>query len=129
MDEIKEIHYTDIEDWKCVFFTPKEIACKGTGKIIINDDALDKLDKFRQWIGVPFSPNSAYRSEEHNKAIGGSKNSYHKKGVAFDIPIKGSMTRDKIHQCAEIVGFTGIGDYNTFVHIDTGRERSWDKRT
>ena len=125
----QELHYTEITDWPYKYFTPKEIACKGTGMIVVDHDALSKLDEFRERGDVPFSPNSAYRSESHNAAVGGAKNSYHRKGVAFDIPIKGAMTRNAIKTLAKQVGFTGIGDYNTFVHIDTGTPRYWDKRS
>jgi len=125
------IHMNDVsaQKWRWKYFTPFEIACKGTGLILINEDALDRLDKFREIVNEPFSPNSAFRSEQHNRNIGGSPNSYHLKGMAFDIPIKGRMTREEIHRVALMVGFTGIGDYDTFVHLDTGVKRYWDKRT
>ena len=124
-----EVHYKDLKEWHVRYFTPKEIACKGTGKIVVDDYALRCLDMLRDVIGEPFSPNSAYRSAQHNKAVGGAKNSYHRKGMAFDIPIKGRMTREEIHRVAGMVGFRGVGDYDTFVHLDTGTERSWDKRS
>lgn len=123
-----EVHYTKVKNWRWRYFSPQEIACKGTGLILIDEDALDKLDRFRDTIGVPFAPNSAYRSEAHNAKIGGAKNSMHRKGKAFDIPIKTGMDRETIHNVAKQCGFTGFGDYNTFVHIDTGRFRYWDKR-
>ena len=128
---MREMHYTlvDERDWKWKYFTPKELACKGTGLILIDFEAIDKLEEFRDILRVPFTPNSAYRSEAHNKAVGGAKNSMHRLGRAFDIPIKKGMARDKIHIIAEHVGFTGFGDYDTFVHIDTGAERYWDMRT
>ena len=122
-------HHSKVKDWRWNHFTPKEIACKGTGFILVDEEALDCLNSLRHVIGDPFSPNSAYRSEEHNKSVGGSPNSMHLKGKAFDIPIKGRMTREEIHRVGEMVGFTGYGDYNTFVHVDTGEKRYWDKRT
>ena len=126
----KEIHHENIryDFWPWQNFHPSEIACKGTGLIIVDFDAMCRLQTLREIIGVPFSPNSAYRSESHNKAVGGSPKSMHLLGRAFDIPIFGDMTREKIKQAASEVGFTGIGDYNTFVHVDTGRERYWDMR-
>lgn len=124
-----EIHYKDVECWPWIYFLPKEIACKGTGKLLVDPMSMSKLDVFREIIGVSFTPNSAYRSEEHNKNVGGAPNSYHRKGQAFDIPIKKGMSREDIHRVAKQVGFTGFGDYNSFVHIDTGRARYWDKRT
>jgi len=127
---MREIHYTmvDARDWPWKNFTPKEIACKGTGLILIGYDAMERLQEFREMTGIPFTPNSAYRSESHNKAVGGAPRSMHRLGRAFDIPIIEGMTRDVIHEHAKMAGFTGFGDYNSFVHIDTGRKRYWDKR-
>ena len=126
----KEIHYTDVDEaeWHWENFTPEEIACKGTGLIIINEDAMDALQEFRELVGVPFSPNSGYRSASHNAFVGGAKRSMHRLGRAFDIPIKQGLDRETIHEAAEEAGFTGFGDYNTFVHIDTGSARYWDNR-
>lgn len=126
----RETHYTFIHDsdWKWPNFTPKEIACKGTGLILIDKNAMDKLQAFREALGIPFSPNSAYRSESHNNAVGGAPKSQHRKGRAFDIPLKNGITREDVHRIGKEVGFKGFGDYPNFVHIDTGRKRYWDKR-
>jgi zinc D-Ala-D-Ala carboxypeptidase len=123
-------HHSDVNPlhWTWPSFSPREVACKGTGQLKVHPASMDKLQALRDIIGVPFSPNSAYRSEKHNKAIGGSPKSQHLEGRAFDIPIKGAMTRERIHEVARAVGFTGIGDYNTFVHVDTGAARYWDLR-
>lgn len=43
------------------------------------------LDKARIGIGAPIIVNSGYRCEELNKAVGGKKNSQHKRGEAADI--------------------------------------------
>lgn len=126
----QEIHYTetDMTAWRWKNFTPKEIASKGDGLLMVNEDAMDALQTFREMVGVAFTPNSAYRSVAHNKAVGGSPNSMHLQGRAFDIPIKSGMSRMAIHKFAKQAGFTGFGDYDTFVHIDTGRSRYWDMR-
>ncbi len=123
-------HYTDVPPtaWKWPHFKPSEIACRDNGELLINADALDRLEVFRKVVGVPFTPNSAYRSAVYNKLIGGSPNSMHLQGRAFDVPIKPGMTREQIHAAARQAGFTGFGDYNTFVHIDTGPARTWDNR-
>ncbi len=47
------------------------------------------LDPLREMIGSPIRVTSGYRTPEHNKKIGGSKNSQHTKGQAVDIqPMK-----------------------------------------
>lgn len=123
-------HYReiDLENWPWEDFSPSEIACKGSGAILIDYRAMDALQKFRYLVGVPVVLNSAYRSTQHNKAIGGSPTSLHLAGCAFDVRITPRLTRQVIHDKAIEAGFTGIGDYNTFVHIDTGKKRYWDYR-
>ncbi len=81
------------------------------------------LDVIREEIGLPLHVNSGYRSLEHNKKIGGAKNSYHVKGMAADLSVRGIsstalgeiiialMDRKKITP-------GGVRVYDTFVHYD-----------
>ena len=120
-------NYQDVPSqvWPCKFFSPREIACKGTGEILVNVEGLQALDAFRREIGVPFSPNSAYRSAYHNARIGGAPLSRHRTGDAFDIPLS-MASKETVERIGRLVGFTGFGlSYNTFVHIDMGRRRQW----
>ena len=38
-------HWRDVPEsaWRWPNFSPAEIACRGTGKLLVNDPALDKL--------------------------------------------------------------------------------------
>ena len=45
------------------------------------------LEPIRENYGIPFSPNSAYRSPKLNNAVGSSHKSQHVKGQAVDIEI------------------------------------------
>lgn len=123
-------HYSLVpaDKWRWPNFTPAEIACKGSGEILINESALDCLQAFRKDVNVPVIINSAYRSDKHNKAVGGSPNSQHRKGAAFDIRITANLSREAIHAAARRAGFRGLGDYDSFVHIDIGPNRYWDNR-
>lgn len=123
-------HYLHIPHglWRWKSFKPQEIACKGDGSIIIDYDAMDKLQAFRDLARTPVIINSAYRSPSYNKRVGGAPKSQHLHGKAFDIQISKTLTRAKVHRLAKQVGFTGFGDYNSFVHIDTGNPRYWDLR-
>lgn len=123
-------HYSDVNDlhWPWKSFSPKEIACKADGSLLLDYGAMDALQKFRDTVGVPVVINSAYRSVKHNKAVGGAPSSQHLKGKAFDIRISKKLSRDTIHAAAEIAGFQGFGDYDSFVHIDMGPKRKWDFR-
>lgn len=112
--------------WRWPNFSPAEIACRGTGKITINEDALDRLQELRVMLGKPMIVNSAYRSPEHNKAVGGAKASQHLNGCAFDISMANHDPASFIAM-ARKAGFKGIGTYprSNFVNIDTGPARVW----
>ncbi|SEO15865.1 Peptidase M15 [Paracoccus alcaliphilus] len=114
------------KEWHWPNFSPAEIACRGTGKIQINEDALDRLQELRVMLGKPLIVNSAYRSPEHNKRVGGAKASQHLNGCAFDISMANHDPVTYI-AAARKAGFKGIGTYprSNFVHIDTGPARSW----
>ena len=45
------------------------------------------MEPIRENYGIPFSPNSAYRSPKLNNAVGSSHKSQHLKGQAVDIEI------------------------------------------
>lgn len=126
--KMSEIHYTEIKGWRWKNFTPKELACKGTSLIRIDEYSLDCLQNLREAIQKPLYINSGYRSASHNKAVGGSPNSQHLLGKAFDIRITPEVSRETIKKFAKQAGFKGIGDYSGFVHVDTGPERYWDMR-
>jgi uncharacterized protein YcbK (DUF882 family) len=123
-------HWSDVPDgaWPCIYFRPDEIACKGTGELLLNPGALNALDKFRSLIGGPVSLSSAYRSAYHNAKVGGSLLSVHtaKGGAsAFDVQLLG-RDKETIRRVAEQCGFKGFGlRYKTFVHMDMGRRRTW----
>ena len=80
-------HWRDVPKnaWRWPNFSPAEIACRGTGKLLINEPALDKLQALRERLGKPLIVRSAYRSPEHNRAVGGATRSKHLHGAAFDI--------------------------------------------
>lgn len=117
-------------------FSAHELACKGKNccgnTCAMNPKAIEALEEFRELVGVPFSPNSAFRCNRHNERIQGSKNSQHTKGFAIDIPLLEGFTIDRMAVAAEsIPAFLngGIGKYPTFLHIDVRNGKSrWDKR-
>lgn len=89
-------------------------------------DFLAKLDEAREYAGIPFKINSAYRSPSHNAKIGGKPNSSHLKGLAVDISVKGSRQRFLILDALITVGFTRIGISDTFIHVDLDFDKSQD---
>jgi hypothetical protein len=121
-------HFSQVPmaDWRWNSFSPREIASKGEGEIIIDEQALDKLQKLRDALGKPLVLTSAYRSPAHNKRVGGAKNSRHMQGDAFDVRME-NHDPHAFEMAARAAGFTGFGYYpkSGFMHIDTGPARSW----
>ncbi|MQQ09119.1 DUF882 domain-containing protein [Epibacterium sp. SM1979] len=115
--------------WRWPNFSPEEIACRGTSKVGIDFDAMEKLQALRNRLGTPIILNSAYRSPEHNSAVGGATRSQHLKAKAFDVSMA-NHDPEQFELAARAVGFTGFGFYkrNNFIHIDTGPDREWGDR-
>lgn len=118
----------DLAAWqeKWPNFHPKEIACRGSGSLLLNMDALTKLQDLRTALGRPLIVTSAYRSPAYNAKVGGAKNSMHLQGRAFDISLQ-NHDPVELETAAKDHGFTGIGRYpkQRFIHIDTGPARWW----
>jgi hypothetical protein len=115
-----------MKDWRWPSFSPREIASKGDGEIVIDDAALDKLQELRTRLGKPLILTSAYRSPAHNRRVGGAKNSRHMQGDAFDVRMENHDPHE-FEAAARAVGFTGFGYYpkSGFMHVDTGPARNW----
>ena len=108
---------------------PAEIACRGTGKLLVNEAALDALQALRDALAKPLIIRSAYRSPEHNRSVGGAKASKHMEGVAFDVAMA-NHDPETFEAAARAIGFHGFGFYprSGFIHIDLGPARSWGER-
>ena len=89
----------------------------------MNKDFLFVLDEAREFAGIPFVINSAYRSPEHPLSIKNPSSS-HIKGLAVDIKATDSVTRFKIVKALIEVGFTRIGIADTFIHVDLDLDKS-----
>jgi len=114
-------HYSQfpMEEWRWPNFTPAELACNGTGKLMVDFDAMDRLQALRDDLGQPIHLNSAYRSPEYNAKVGGAKASQHMEAKAFD-PSMINHDPHKFEAAAIRAGFTAIGYYvsQNFMHID-----------
>ncbi len=114
-----------LNEWRWPNFSPQEMACKGSGSLMIDLAAMDKLQALRDEIGRPFVIHSAYRSPAHNQAQGGAKRSRHMLAEAFDIRMAGHDPQE-FEALARKHGFHGIGRYpksaTPFLHIDVRPE-------
>jgi uncharacterized protein YcbK (DUF882 family) len=95
---------------------------------------LDQLHDLRLSLGIahrPFHIISGYRSPHtnsllHHESHGVSNNSLHMQGRAIDVRVEGLDSRH-IRNAALAMHRGGVGYYHEsdFVHLDTGKVRSW----
>ena len=71
------------------------------------------VQPLRDYYKVPFTPNSGYRCETLNKAIGGSAKSQHCLGQAVDIEIKDNLEYDQLI----LEYYDGIDPRSGWVHV------------
>jgi len=100
----------------------------------IDINLLDQLHDLRLMLGVanrPFHIISGFRSPAtnhflHHETSGVANNSLHMHGRAIDIRMEGLDTR-RIRNAALAMHRGGVGYYgdSDFVHIDTGKFRTW----
>ena len=89
----------------------------------MNADFLNKLDEAREYAGIPFVINSAYRSPTHPLSIKNPTSS-HIKGLAVDIRCNTSRNRFIVLDALIAVGFNRIGIADTFIHVDLDLSKS-----
>ncbi|KLT72082.1 hypothetical protein PL75_10075 [Neisseria arctica] len=103
------------------------------GNAVTNIDVglLNLLYALQEWARLSGKPdpvitiNSAYRTPRRNASIeGAARNSLHTRGKAVDITMRG-VTLDQLRLMADYYKVGGIGIYDTFIHLDAGRYRSW----
>lgn len=107
-------------------FKVSEFKCNdGSDKIVVDTEFVETLlQKIRDHFKAAVTINSAYRTSTYNKKVGGSSNSYHVKGRAFDIVVKG-YNPNEVAKYARSVGVKGVIEYNTFVHVDSRPMKYW----
>lgn len=82
------------------------------------------LDQAREYAGVPFKINSAYRSPEYEKSKGRSGQSRHCYGIAVDIACYTSDVRFRIVNALLAVGINRIGIASNYIHCDIGYQNA-----
>lgn len=102
------------------YFAPAEFKrCTPSCTIDQMDAAfLNRLDQFREFVGIPLVLTCAYRSKAWEKAHGRTGNSAHTRGLAVDIRCNASDTRYRIVMAAVCFGFKRIGIGKNFIHLD-----------
>lgn len=102
-------------------FKVKEFKSRTCPVVFIDGELIRVLQGLRAVLGCPINVNSGYRTETHNKAVGGSTNSAHLLGKAADISC-GTIPAKKVAQIAyrtygkQIA--IGLHEKENYVHID-----------
>ncbi len=109
-------------------FTAKELASKdGEEELLVSQELLEVLEEIRIHFNKPVIVNSGYRTPFWNFQIGGARNSYHCKGMAADIRIKGVSPKEIAKFASKYMeNHGGVICYTNFVHVDV-REKCYRK--
>lgn len=109
-------------------FKINEFRCKdGTEEFLYAPELFCILEQIREHFNAPICINSGYRTPEWNRTVGGAKNSYHCKGMAADIRVKGYTAKEIAKYADELMeNYGGVICYTNFVHVDV-RERKYRK--
>jgi uncharacterized protein YcbK (DUF882 family) len=107
--------------------------CPQTGRVtpvspslfLLLDGVHRKLEAGRR----PIVLYSGYRSPAYNRQLRRrdrhvARDSYHQKGMAADISLKGVRMAD-IREAAKDICGGGVGAYHDFIHLDVGPVRCW----
>lgn len=97
--------------------------------VLVHFGCVYGIQKIRDYFNRPVFLTNGYRTEAHNRRVGGRPQSRHLFGMAGDIAIHDVDPSD-VASYAESIGFGGVGRYRTFTHVDVwGQNRRWDFST
>lgn len=90
---------------------------EGSGRYM-DESFLLMIDDARDYANRPFVITSGYRTEAHNREVGGSPTSSHLFGYAADISCADSESRIRMVYGLMKAGFRRIGIASNFIHVD-----------
>ncbi len=99
-------------------FSKREVACRCGCGGLPNMDALNLLQKLRANAGFPFQISSGLRCEDHNSRVGGSPNSQHVKGYAFDIRLHKSKAEKRYKLMVEVAKLVDADNNNLVTEFE-----------
>lgn len=94
----------------------------------VDVELVDVIQDGCDYFDTSVTINSGNRCPSHNEAVGGHPNSYHMKSMAADVVYKEVQPRlVAAYFRRKYLGLYGIGDYNSFTHIDVQKScKRWD---
>lgn len=127
-------------EWPYRYFSPMEMACRGTGRIVISHDFMGRLHRVREALNKPMHITSGCRTMKHNKAIGGKMESFHicdaplsrdQQGcLAVDVAATEGSYRGELFRLAWDAGFSvGWNAKRGFLHLDRRVDVGWRQTT
>jgi uncharacterized protein YcbK (DUF882 family) len=100
-----------------------EFACKcGCGFDDVKPDLIEALEALRAILNVPVHLDCGCRCPKHNAEVGGERDSFHMKGMAAHVTVRGMKVYALYTTAQKVERFAngGIGYYpqRGFVHVD-----------
>lgn len=125
---MKHIYYVKANYGKISeHFKAKEFQCKDKSEgLLIATELIEVLENIRSHFNAAVMINSGYRTPSWNSKVNGASNSYHCKGMAADIVVKGHDAKEVAKYADSLLEEGGIIRYTNFVHIDM-RESKYRK--
>jgi len=126
-----------MDRWITEHFKWDEIRCKHCKSVRVIPrlwQHMELLEKLRTDLAYPIIINSGYRCSKHNKDVGGARLSQH---LLFATDVRPRWVHShsvstthanqryklkQIRELSENLGFSGIGIYEWFIHLDLRAE-------
>lgn len=115
-------------DWPWPHFSPQEMACRGTGLVLMHPGFMDALESLRVGFAKPMTVTSACRTKSHNEKVGGHPRSLHVCDAAQHPGQQGTLAVDIAVGNAAMAWELGVIALNTgwsvgvprsgFIHLD-----------
>lgn len=113
-------------DWRWPSFTPTEMACSVTGRLIYDEDFMDWLQAVRYIHGEPMIITSGGRAPEHQQLLpGGRMTGSHVDGMAVDVKVSGAGAYRLVNVAMSMeTPALGVGVHQTgrhdsrYIHLD-----------
>lgn len=122
---MKHVNYVKADFGKVSeHFKAKEFQCKDKSEyLLVATELIETLEKIRNHFNGPVIINSGYRTPSWNIKVNGAQNSYHCKGMAADIVVKGHSSKEVAKYADSILDHGGVIRYTNFTHVDVREEK------